>query len=65
MKYLRHINEGNKVNDVEDFIKDHLAYLFDDQTFVICRCVSCVPFLIYGYRIGVPKGFVGEHPIVR
>jgi hypothetical protein len=33
MKYLRSLNESYKIRDVEDFVRDHLAYLLDDQTF--------------------------------
>ena len=35
MKYLRSLNESYQVREVEDFVKDHLAYLLDDQTFDI------------------------------
>jgi hypothetical protein len=35
MKHLRSINEAYQVREVEDFVKDHLAYLLDDQTFDI------------------------------
>jgi hypothetical protein len=35
MKYLRSLNESYQIRDVEDFVRDHLAYLLDDQTFDI------------------------------
>lgn len=35
MKYLRSINETYQIKDVEDFVRDHLAYLLDEGYDVI------------------------------
>jgi hypothetical protein len=35
MKYLRSLNESYQIRDVEDFVRDHLAYLLDEGYDVI------------------------------